>query len=295
MASKGEKERAANIARHKEMLMKLGLDKPTFEPKEKRHRPAASSKKRKSTNEDSTEPPRKAARAESSPTENEPESTDTSIRRSSRIRRQKTEMEEKKLLVLNDQNDSEPRQTGKRIHDPKVFGSIPGIDVGAWWETREACSNDAIHAPWVGGISGGKGGAYSVALSGGYEDDVDLGYAFTYTGSGGRDLKGTKNNPKNLRTAPQSSDQTFEDRTNKALQRSSETKKPVRVIRGFKLKSKYAPSEGYRYDGLYTIEKAWMEKGLNPEGYLVCKFAFKRLPNQPPLPVRDTDPTEETD
>ncbi|CAG8847467.1 3245_t:CDS:2, partial [Racocetra persica] len=46
-------------------------------------------------------------------------------------------------------------------------------------------------------------GATSIALSGGYEDDVDWGEAFTYTGSGGRDLKGTKNNPKNLRTAPQ--------------------------------------------------------------------------------------------
>ena len=32
-------------------------------------------------------------------------------------------------------------------------------------------------SPWVGGISGGPDGAYSVALSGGYEDDVDLGYA----------------------------------------------------------------------------------------------------------------------
>ena len=34
-----------------------------------------------------------------------------------------------------------------------------------------------ILSPWVGGISGGRDGAYSVALSGGYEDDVDLGYA----------------------------------------------------------------------------------------------------------------------
>lgn len=32
-------------------------------------------------------------------------------------------------------------------------------------------------SPWVGGISGGPKGAYSVALSGGYDDDVDLGYA----------------------------------------------------------------------------------------------------------------------
>jgi hypothetical protein len=34
-----------------------------------------------------------------------------------------------------------------------------------------------LDRPLVGGISGGKDGAYSVALSGGYDDDVDLGYA----------------------------------------------------------------------------------------------------------------------
>jgi E3 ubiquitin-protein ligase UHRF1 len=43
---------------------------------------------------------------------------------------------------------------------------------------RAECSTDAIHAPFVAGISGdAKEGAYSVALSGGYDDDVDLGYA----------------------------------------------------------------------------------------------------------------------
>ena len=43
---------------------------------------------------------------------------------------------------------------------------------------RAQCSTDAIHAPFVAGISGSSTeGAYSVALSGGYDDDVDLGYA----------------------------------------------------------------------------------------------------------------------
>lgn len=54
----------------------------------------------------------------------------------------------------------------------------------------------------------------------------------------------------------------------------------------------YLPiKHSYRYDGLYTVEQvcvvfhfllcalnnmqAWSEKGLNPKGYLVCKFAFK--------------------
>ncbi len=37
--------------------------------------------------------------------------------------------------------------------------------------------NSRFFSPWVGGISGGPKGAHSVALSGGYDDDVDLGYA----------------------------------------------------------------------------------------------------------------------
>lgn len=55
--------------------------------------------------------------------------------------------------------------------------------------------------------------------------------------------------------------------------------------------------------------QAWLEKGLNPKGYLVCKFAFKvrifrsqpygshrvdqRLLGQPALPIRDTESDED--
>lgn len=88
-------------------------------------------------------------------------------------------------------------------------------------------------------------GTYSVALSGGYEDDVDAGNFFTYTGEGGRDLKGTKSNPKNLRTAPQSKDQEL-TKGNLALSVSCQSGKPIRVIRGYKLDSPYAPESGYR-------------------------------------------------
>lgn len=160
-----------------------------------------------------------------------------------------------------------------------------------------------VHGPPVSGISGRETeGCFSVALSGGYEDDVDLGcapsppslsppsslltspplprsYAFTYTGSGGRDLSGTKSAPKNLRTAPQTFDQVF-TRENRALQVSVETGEPVRVIRGFKNHSCFAPEEGYRYDGLYKVEKAWREKGQ--AGFLVCKVRSLPLPLSPP-------------
>lgn len=59
-----------------------------------------------------------------------------------------------------------------------------------------------MHRPHVAGIHGRENeGAYSIVLSGGYEDDEDNGDSFTYTGSGGRDLSGNK------RTAEQSCDQ----------------------------------------------------------------------------------------
>ena len=82
------------------------------------------------------------------------------------------------------------------------FGPIPGIEVGTQWLFRMQCSEDGVHRPPVGGIHGTeKEGCQSIVISGGYEDDVDNGEEFTYTGSGGRDLSGNK------RTAEQSSDQ----------------------------------------------------------------------------------------
>ena len=150
------------------------------------------------------------------------------------------------------------------------------------WKMRSDCSADGIHRPWVAGIHDGPDGAYSIAISGGYEDDKDDGEVFQFTGSGGRDLKGTKDNPKNLRTAPQSKDQELV-RGNLALKRSFETQLPIRVIRGFKGTSKYAPSVGYRYDGLYVVERFWEEIGK--AGFKVYKVLVRRLPGQPPIPI----------
>ena len=108
------------------------------------------------------------------------------------------------------------------------FGPIPGVDVGTTWRFRFQVNNcfknncfiksalvnfglkllqaseAGVHRPPVGGIHGReKEGAYSIVLSGGYEDDMDNGDSFYYTGSGGRDLTGNK------RTAGQSCDQTL--------------------------------------------------------------------------------------
>lgn len=127
---------------------------------------------------------------------------------------------------------------------------------------------------------------------------------------GGRDLKGTKTNPKNVcpffpseyilfssilifpfsakNSAPKLWPNLRQCRECRpqgmvriilcyilqliCLQSSVETKRPVRVIRGYKLDSPYAPESGfvrssfmcngswhfwlsYRYDGLYTVER----------------------------------------
>ncbi|KAA8909182.1 histone-lysine N-methyltransferase [Sphaerosporella brunnea] len=162
-----------------------------------------------------------------------------------------------------------PRTNGK------VFGAIEGIEVGKWWAFRDECGRAGVHPPTVAGIYGGADvGAYSVAVSAGYPEDMDLGDTFTYTGSGGRELK-----KKNLRTAPQSSDQTLV-RGNAALDKSAQTGNPVRVIRGYK--AALGPATGYRYDGLYKVVRSYT--ALNSEGkYLVYKFDFERLPGQPPV------------
>ncbi|KAK4011281.1 hypothetical protein OUZ56_020395 [Daphnia magna] len=161
------------------------------------------------------------------------------------------------------------------------YGAVPGVEIGRIWEMRMQCSADGVMRPPVAGIHGGPEGAYSIALSGGYEDDVDLGDCFTYTGEGGRALNGTKAKPKNLRTAPQSKDQTL-TKGNLALSLNIETRKPVRVIRGYKSNTEFAPEYGYRYDGLYSVEKYWLCVGKS--GFKVYKFALRRCPDQAPPP-----------
>ncbi|CAH2004540.1 unnamed protein product [Acanthoscelides obtectus] len=171
------------------------------------------------------------------------------------------------------------------------FGPIPGIEVGTRWRYRFQAAEAGVHRPQVAGIHGRDGdGAYSICLSGGYEDDIDDGEEFLYTGSGGRDLSGNK------RSNDQSSDQEL-TRTNKALALNCDASlnkdgaeardwrkgKPVRVLRNWKLQkhSKYAPKEGIRYDGIYKVVKYYKVKGLS--GFYVWRYLLRR-DDQTPAP-----------
>eukprot|EP00795_Rhopilema_esculentum_P000042 gene42-9646_t len=171
------------------------------------------------------------------------------------------------------------------------FGPVPGVPVGSAWRFRVQASEAGVHRPHVSGIHGRETeGAYSIVLAGGYEDDLDKGEEFFYTGSGGRDLSGNK------RTAEQSCDQKL-TKMNRALAKNCNAKiddknggeaenwkegKPVRVLRSSKFRkhSKFAPEEGVRYDGIYKIVKYWPEKGKS--GFVVWRYLLRRDDPTPP-------------
>ncbi|MEM1260671.1 MAG: YDG/SRA domain-containing protein [Bacteroidota bacterium] len=144
---------------------------------------------------------------------------------------------------------------------PILFGEIAGIEENHWFSGRKEMMPSSFHRSWGAGIDGnGKEGTSAIVLSGGYEDDEDLGDEIIYTGAGGNDLK----------TGKQIADQTWENRGNAGLLKSMNEGLPVRVIRGYTHQSKYSPKTGYQYAGLYSVVEAWQETGKG--GYKICRF-----------------------
>lgn len=147
----------------------------------------------------------------------------------------------------------------------RIFGHIPGYDEGSCFASRGQLALSGVHRPLFAGISGsGVEGADLVVLSGGYEDDQDLGSEIIYTGAGGRSKE----------TGHQVSDQTL-TRGNLALACSLSNGMPVRVVRGTNHVSPYSPGAGYCYDGLYRVEDSWQEAGKS--GFLVWRFRLCKI------------------
>lgn len=140
-----------------------------------------------------------------------------------------------------------------------------GLKVGAWWPMQICALRDGAHGSRMGGIAGKRNvGAYSIVISDGGYDDKDLGDIVWYTGSGD-----SKEGDQPMTNA------------NHALATSFSRGLPVRVIRTSKLDSKFAPSKGLRYDGLYKV--AWYGQVEGPHGYKVWKYKMVRLPDQDPI------------
>ncbi|TFK71186.1 SRA-YDG [Pluteus cervinus] len=180
-------------------------------------------------------------------------------------------------MLIKDQELYIPSLMGQNVR----YGAIKGVAVGQCFKDRLELRLKNVHNIKVAGVAGNvKEGAASVVVSGGYEDDIDMGDIIEYTGAGGQDDSDWGPQPRN-----QTKNQQWGN-SQKMLQRSYEAHRPVRVIRGFSLKSKYAPAKGYRYDGLYHVTKVYETTGKS--GYTVWKFQLQRLEdiNQPPIPVR---------
>jgi putative restriction endonuclease len=161
--------------------------------------------------------------------------------------------------------------------DKRVFGHIPGVAPGSNYATYAALNSAGVHKPTQAGISGsGKEGADSIVVSGGYEDDLDLGDAIVYTGHGGRDKAGVH-----------IKDQTL-DRGNLALVMNEMEGLPVRVIRGADPRSSFAPTSGYRYDGLYRVESHWHETGK--AGFKVWRYRLLKIDDGSTIPAKPGSP-----
>jgi E3 ubiquitin-protein ligase UHRF1 len=167
----------------------------------------------------------------------------------------------------------------------ECYGLVDGVPVGTvfgagdWQrEGRKEMTDTGFHVPMVQPeFLEPNGGCYALILNNDNGSSRDEGETVWYAGSGGRH-RGQN------RTAKQSFHQDWSNTVNSALKLTCEKRLPVRVIRGPKLSSKFKPAEGgYRYDGLYNVEKAFME--VNSDRLKVCMFQLVRHQGQPPLPV----------
>ena len=145
-----------------------------------------------------------------------------------------------------------------------MLGIINSKLIGKVYDNRLELSKSGIHRPPQAGIWGRQHeGAYSIVVSGGYEDDYDNLFQISYTGQGGRSPNGKMIKDQEL------------TRGNKGLVINYQKGLPVRVVRGHQVF--YGPKKGYRYDGLYTVENYEYIKGFS--GFKVFKFYLKSLSN----------------
>lgn len=122
--------------------------------------------------------------------------------------------------------------------DAKYFGNGNLLN-GQWWPFQICTLRDGAHGSTQGGIFGSaEDGAYSCILAGGKNDlgekypNEDKGDEVHYCGTDSTDGKPTYNT---------------------SVMLASVNKRPVRLIRSSKLGGNFAPSVGFRYDGLYDV------------------------------------------
>lgn len=144
------------------------------------------------------------------------------------------------------------------------FGNPPGVQENDWFSGRKDLINAGLHRSTQHGIDGnGNEGVAAIVLSGGYEDDRDLGDEIIYTGHGGN------------KDGIQIEHQSWDAHGNKGLAISKERNLPVRVIRGYNHSSPFSPKSGYSYSGLFEVKDYWDEIGKS--GFKICRFKLVKI------------------
>lgn len=179
------------------------------------------------------------------------------------------------------------RRMDKLLVDVKLdpiwdgYGPVPGVEVGRRFRRRSDAADAKVHRPHQNGICGTKEfGCESIALVGGYEDDIDNGDEIIYTGEGGRDPD----------TGKQVADQQLV-KGNAALATSVRTRNPIRVLRG-------STKTGYTYGGLFQVVDYWRAKGKS--GFMIWQYRLLACdslttidpdePTGPPAPQGNANP-----
>ncbi|MCW6004106.1 HNH endonuclease [Micromonospora sp. CPCC 205371] len=147
---------------------------------------------------------------------------------------------------------------------PRTYGEITGYPVGSTFRNRTELAQSQVHRPLQGGICGGKDGAESIVVSGGYIDDEDFGDEILYTGQGGNDPNTKRQIAHQQLTLG-----------NAGLVRSQLEGYPVRVVRGAQGDPVHSPVQGFRYDGLFRVADHWSETGV--DGFRIWRFRLVEL------------------
>lgn len=170
--TEAERERLANIERNKKLLAQLGLDdvkNTVLATKPKPQPPAKESKKRKPKADEGKENdengedgrPHKSARVADAAAGDDGETTLRRSRRNAGKKIDYAEIEQDRsartyrVAHVQIEMEGEPRSVNKRTQNPcvsstfylmklaqlgplsrKQYGHIPGVEIGAWWETR---------------------------------------------------------------------------------------------------------------------------------------------------------------
>ncbi|KAJ9563931.1 hypothetical protein OSB04_009091, partial [Centaurea solstitialis] len=161
----------------------------------------------------------------------------------------------------------------------KIFGHLPGIDVGYQFYSRAEMVALGLHSHWLNDIDYMEQSyskmeefkgctfplAVSIVLSGQHDDDLNNSEDIVYTSRGGNNFMGNKHQEMSC--------------GNLALKNSMEQSIPVRVVRGQACDQ--PPFRLYTYDGLYKVSECWPTEGFS--GFDADKYHLKRLEGQPKL------------